>query len=306
MASIPGEIGGLPPNFTFDLEAMTQQLEELDHDEPVFIHVGGVSASGKSTFARYLGTVLEDAKVLPIDAYLVEGLSDPNRHFDHTPPDPNRPYIGGISPDIWELDLLEDHLQQLAKKRAVQIPVFNETIKDRVGYEQFAPSRHIILEGGHTFSERFRDEADYRILVVAPFHDRVTRKIVRTHREYHRTDIEEVLDRYCTKDEPVQQFYRAEHESIANQIVNNRADPIRDYSWLEPTGLPETQGEFNALVPKLGYGVLHPEEMFGFITKTEGGSNLRYEVAGKRLVDLPIPELTLEYMAEYYDVGSEA
>jgi len=284
-----------------DLRLIEQEIAIKDVERAVaFIHVAGASASGKSTIARYVGSQLPETLVLPIDNYLAEGLWDSSRIFNHDSPNPSKPYIGGISPEIWDLPLLYTHLSQLAIGKTVQIPRFDETIKDRVGYESSTPNKHIVLEGGHAFSEPFVDFADHKIYVRAPLHDRLMRKIVRTHIQYGREDVDEVLGRYLTRDEYACRAYDNEFCQIADQVIENPANPRKDYARMRDTMTCTDWPVQAALTPTDSTGYLHPGEQLT-LTAHEATHGIRYTIDGRMLVDLPISTETRNLLIMHYE-----
>lgn len=286
-----------------DIDHILRKVRERSKDSsgPSFIAVGGASAAGKSTMSSYLAGIIPEAQTFSIDAYLSEGLWDPSKVYNHEPPDPSRPYIGGISPAIWDFDLMERHLKQLKLGLPISMPLFDETIKDRVGYQPFVPSSIILFEGGHSFSDQFRDISTYRILVKASFHDRLTRKITRTHCLYGRDDVDEVIHRYLTKDEPVRRVYEEEHVSIADQIVNNPARPEVDYSGFSVTAGSSSNGTYRALIPKPDVGELKQGEALG-VVEGKGTFYVYYVADNRTLVNLPISLETTELLSLYYDI----
>lgn len=285
-----------------DLDHLRQVLELSEAQPPNFINVGGVSAAGKTTVARALAAGIPQTKILSVDSYLGEGLWDQNLKFNHDSPDPNRPFIGGISPEIWDLNLLEKHLDMLGRQQTVNVPIFDETIKDRVGAVSFGPSRNIVLEGGHSFTERFLSRALYKILVEAPLHDRLTRKMVRTHLIYKLIDVDEILRRYVTRDEPVRKIYQEEQQALADQIVANPANPAVDYQGLETPLNHRAKGIYRSLVPHEETGGLHAQERLGIIQKVVGGLVIDYEIAGRKLIHLPILEKTARLLGRHYEL----
>lgn len=286
-----------------DIDHIVDTIAAQSDSGPQFIHVGGVSSAGKSTVSRFIARELPDAQILSIDSYLVEGLGRGGHDFNDTPPDPTDPYIGGIDPKVWELDLLERHLRRLREGRAIQVPVFNETIKDREGYQPFEASRYVILEGGHSLTDRFRPFSSYNVLLKAPFHDRLIRKIVRTHVQYGRHDIDEVIGRYLAKDEPAWTVHEPGQTALANQIVNNPGDPQRDYAALPRIDIAPPKGDFHELVPRPRYGKLRMGELLGL--ELDGDSvdpRLRYIVDGNQLIHLPVDRGLLDALPSYYDL----
>lgn len=267
---------------------------------PQLIHVGGVSAAGKTTISSYLAERLPDARVLSIDSYLIAGLGKMTVHFDDTPPDPNRPYIGGISPRVWELDLLTKHLGALRRNEPVEVPIFDQTTKDRVGSEEFIPGRYIILEGGHAFGDELRDTANYRLLVTTPLHDRITRKIVRTFLQYRRTDLDDIVGRYLTKDEPVWQHYRNEHSALADQVITNPSRPAEHYEQAPEVDKPVPLIRRFNLIPMPDTGVLHDGETFYVGHSEDGIHYVGYAINDRTLVHLPLNADIVRRLATHY------
>ncbi len=275
-------------------------------DSPQLIHVGGVSAAGKSSVSRYIAEILPDSKTISIDSYLIAGLGKMTVWFDDTSPDPTRPYIGGISPRVWELDLLSKHLDALKRNEPIQVPLFDQTTKDRVGYEELVPAHYIILEGGNTFGDDLRDTADYRILVTAPLHDRITRKIVRTFVQYQRTDLDDIVGRYLTKDEPVWQYYRYEHTALADQVITNPSRPTEHYVNATTVDNPEPLVRKFNLVPRPETGVLHDGETFYVGHSKDGTHYIGYAINDRVLVHLPLDAYIAGHLATHYSFDEVA
>lgn len=286
----------------FDFEHLLSHLNERVSTDPQFIHIGGVSAAGKTTLSRMLQATLPEASSFSIDSYLIEGLGKMTGVFDDESPNPLRPYIGGINPAVWEMSLVKRHVQELKRNGTIQVPIFDETIKDRIGYREFVPGRYIIFEGGHSFNDVFRNYADYKILVKAPFHDRLTRKIVRTHALYMRDDMDDIVGRYLTKDEPVWRIYEEEFTELADQVFINPAHPDRDYVDMPRSRYSKIEGSYFHLRPKKDFGELKDGEEFGFIQNKDGMSQICYSAAGKEIVNLALEGTFIELLMNYYDV----
>ncbi len=284
----------------FDLDHLHTNLDEHDTDTPQLVHIGGVSAVGKTTLSLILQSELEGASRFSIDSYLIEGLGRMAGRFSDVPPDPNKPYIGGITPEVWDMALVERDLQRLKRGENIQVPIFDETIKDRVGYTPYDPGHYVLFEGGHSFSEQFRDYADYKILVTAPFHDRLVRKIVRTHSRYQRDDIDDIVGRYVTKDEPSWTHYRDEFTAMADQVFHNPANPASDYALLPDARYGREEGIRHNFEPLPESGTLHPGEEFGFIEYGPDKFQLFYALNGKQLVNLPLEREFIELLGNFY------
>lgn len=290
---------------SFDINALETHLEQLPNEDPNFIHIGGPSAVGKTTLALILQSELSNARVLSIDSYLIAGLGRLAGTFSDTPADPTRPYIGGISPEVWELSLLKQHINELKAGRSIQVPLFDQTIKDRVGSTELNPVKCIILEGGQSFSDTLRDAADYKILVTAPLHDRLVRKAVRTHARYGRDDLDEIWNRYLTKDEPSWQVYKDEFDSIADQVFVNPANPQVDYEKLPLAHYKQNEGRYHKLTPSSATGSLRETEVLGLIESSRSTYQLTYAVGGRDLVNLPIEKQTVELLGNHYEISRE-
>ncbi len=283
-------------------ELTTRHLREHD-EKPFLIQVCGASASGKSTVAKLLAESLPGGKVFAMDAYLAEGLWDQTRVFNHNSPDPTRPYIAGISPEIWDMPLMLNHLRDLRNNKVIQMPIFNETIKDRDGYEVFKPSAYIVVEGIHAFQPEFLHDSKYAMLVRAPLHDRIARKIVRTYRVYKQSDIDEVVERYLTKDEPVNRIYEPEHIGIADSIINNNGNPYREFHKLGSQSSILQRGRRILFTPTKDVGCLSIGEELAAVFMPDNSVYLQYKVGRRVLVETPVKETTLDILRTYYSVN---
>ena len=289
------------PNIGF--EDMIDSASLHNSREPFFIHLGGVSAVGKSTVSQDLVNNLPEAQVLSIDSYLIAGLGQLAVKFDDTPPNPNQPYIGGISPKVWDLDLLLTHLRDLKNNQAVQVPIFDQTIKDRIGFTELEPSKFIVVEGGHSFSDTFRNLANYKLLLTASLHDRLTRKLIRTFAKFHRTDIDDIIERYLTKDEPVWKHYQEEHEGIADQIVQNPSIPEIHYTGFPAVIKPKPLNKLFELIPLPETGELHNGEVFYIGFDDDAVCHIGYSINGRDIVRLPLEKKLINLLNAHYTLN---
>lgn len=288
-----------------DLALLSDSIERASADaspsNPYMVNVCGPSASGKSTLARRLSYSLPDGRLVTMDRYLSEGLWDTTRTFNHESPDPERPYIGGISPEIWDMPLMEEQIVELKNGNAVTMPVFDEQVKDRIGYDPFQPASRIVVEGGHSFSPPFVDMADFKVLVEAPLHGRLIRKLVRTCVVYGLDEGDEILSRYLTKDEPVNRHYLDERNAQADAVIANPLDPFAEFSEVVPR--PIRDGKLyqfkSTLVPKADTGkLLSGEEL---VVAEHKQLLLTYRLLGRLIVSSVIVPNTLDLLLDFYD-----
>lgn len=290
------------------VERINRLISSKTQDEslnglPIMVHICGVSASGKSTVSDLLATNLPFCSIFPMDSYLSERLWDESQAFNHNSPDPSRPYIGGISPEIYDMSLMRAHLRAVRLGGAIDMPVFDKTIKDRVGYKIFVPTRVILVEGIYSFQDEFMENCSYAVLIRASLHDRLTRKVVRTFVKYHRQDVDEVISRYLIKDEPINRIYEPEHIAVSDEVINNPADPIRDYANLPHLESAFDNGRRFLLTPRDGFGKSHIAEDFNVIILGDGNSYVQYRVEERILVEAPIKSSTVDLLENYYDLS---
>lgn len=163
----------------------------------------------------------------------------------------------------------------------------------------FEPKRAIVLEGGHSFLEPFVSYADHKVYVRASLHDRLMRKIVRTHITYQSNDVDEVLGRYLTRDEHTHRVYASEFAQMADQVVENHANPRKDYQDMHAWSTSDAQAK-TYLAPTAQTGLLRPGEQLA-VTQSGPDYGIRYSVDGRALVDLPIAPGTKDLMMQHYE-----
>lgn len=183
----------------------------------VIIALAGGSGSGKSTLAKALqhelGLILQNSdavRILPEDDYYhcATGIADfdPAQHdFD--------------APDSKDMDLLATHLQALRRGEAVEKPLYDFRLHERMAqHEKLAPPAIVILEGIHALTApAVADAADLRIMLDAPGDVRLARRLLR-----------DVSERARTMDSVIQQYFstvRRNHEAF-EPLARARADLV--------------------------------------------------------------------------------
>ncbi len=180
---------------------------------PLIIGVAGGSGSGKTTVARRVAESIDGAKVafLDMDAYYRDhhALShDELRllNWDH--------------PDAFDLDLLAEHLGQLAAGRAIDKPVYDFVRHRRApAAERVEPADVIVIDGILLLvEERIRARLDIKVFVDTDADIRLIRRI-RRDMAIRGRPLEEILDQYLTTVQPMHLQFVEPSKRYADLII---------------------------------------------------------------------------------------
>ncbi len=181
--------------------------------KPLIIGIAGGSGSGKSTVARKIADSITPASVafIDMDAYYrnhVELTLDERRHFnwDH--------------PDAFDLDLLAQHLDALARGEPIQKPVYDFVthLRDERTV-RVAAADVIVLDGILLFvDERVRARCDVKVFVDTDADVRLIRRIRRDMANRGRP-LEEILEQYLTTVQPMHLQFVEPSKRYADIIV---------------------------------------------------------------------------------------
>ena len=127
-----------------------------------FVGIGGGSAAGKTTLAKYVaGALGESAALIALDRYYKDGarldhLTHGARNFD--------------APEAFDWTLLHTHLDALAAGRDIDAPLYDFTKHvRRGGTSVIAPRPVLIIEGIHALSDgALRDRLDLKVFLDTP------------------------------------------------------------------------------------------------------------------------------------------
>jgi uridine kinase len=156
----------------------------------LIVGIAGGTGSGKTTVVRKLMDVLPggEVTVMPQDSYYRDNSQIPLEerqkiNFDH--------------PDSLEWPLLIDHLKQLRKGRAVEMPIYSYLTCVRAKETiTIKPAKVILLEGILILADAgLRQMLDIKVFVDADADDRLGRVIQRDIVERGRS-VMKVLERY--------------------------------------------------------------------------------------------------------------
>ncbi|MGH4125149.1 MAG: uridine kinase [Clostridium sp.] len=180
---------------------------------PISIGITGGTGSGKSTIAREIYKQFDDTCIamLEQDSYYKDqsNLSFEERiktNYDH--------------PDAFDTSLLVEHLNLLLEGQAIEKPIYNFEIHNRM-HETVSvqPKEIIIVEGILVLSEKvLRDMLDIKIYVDTDADVRFIRRLVRDINERGRTT-ESVINQYLNVVKPMHEQFTEPTKRHADIII---------------------------------------------------------------------------------------
>lgn len=135
--------------------------------KPVTIAIGGPGGTGKSSFARALAGMLNNAPVLRLDDYKTA------RH------ERQQARLYGPHPDANKMALIKSHLGKIKAGAAFNKPVYDPAIGDAGPAELFSPSRITLVEGEVATYSEFREWVDFSVFIDAHWHTQLATRLGR-------------------------------------------------------------------------------------------------------------------------------
>ena len=185
----------------------------LGWQHPVVIGVAGGTGAGKTTVARRIIERVGAAHIasLPHDAYYRDLCDLPSAqrkaiNFDH--------------PDSLENALMIEHIVQLKRGEAVELPIYDFTTHSRTGRTvHVAPQPIILVEGILIFAEpKLRACLDVKIFVDTDPDIRFIRRLRRDVAERGRT-VESVIEQYLATVRPMHMEFVEPSKRYADVII---------------------------------------------------------------------------------------
>lgn len=180
---------------------------------PLLLGISGGTGSGKSTVTREIFKCLpeESIAIIEQDAYYKDqsSLSIEDRvkiNYDH--------------PDAFDTPLLEEHLKMLLNGQAIEKPIYDFSIHNRVHETiRVEPRDIIILEGILILQEpEIRNLLDIKVYVDTDPDVRIIRRINRDIKERGRT-LESVISQYMNIVRPMHMQFVEPSKRYADIIV---------------------------------------------------------------------------------------
>lgn len=160
-------------------------------EKVIVIGIAGGTGSGKSTMIGKIEEQFHDEiTILSHDFYY-------KRHDDISFED--RKLLNYDHPNSFDTDLMIDHIRRLKNWEAIERPVYDFTIHNRIDETvRVSPSKVIIVEGILIFENKeLLDLFDIKVFIDTDADVRIIRRILRDVRERGRT-LESVINQYLT------------------------------------------------------------------------------------------------------------
>lgn len=170
------------------------------------VAVAGGTASGKSYVVKQVSDRVPDSKVFSIDHYYLGRSRMQGDNFDE--------------PSALDLGLFYEHLGMLRNGQRIRKPVYDFSVSERVGVEDYKPGRVVLVDGLFALHKNILPLVDLKVFVYAPEEVRFTRRLDRDIRERGR-DIEEVSKRWSNTVKPMHDLHVEPQREIADLVINN-------------------------------------------------------------------------------------
>lgn len=175
------------------------------------IFVAGGSASGKTSQVSQKLAERFNAKILSMDDYYRGVTFMRERGIDNFD-----------VPDVFDWDLLKQQLGQIKNGETISKPKYSFQTGQREGYENFTPTKVVVVEGLYPLDDRIAELGDYRIFVkvgrLGQLLRRLNRDVVsgRTGQSFH-----QALGQYFKQVVPAQARYIDATQNNAQLVIDN-------------------------------------------------------------------------------------
>lgn len=185
----------------------------VDYATPIIMGIAGGTGSGKTTVANVILDRIGANQVayLPHDAYYKD-----LRHL----PLPQRQSINFDHPDSLDTDLIISHVEQLKRKQAIDLPVYDFKSHSRTkATQRIEPQPVVLVEGILIFVEPvLRTLFDIKIFVDTDADIRFIRRLHRDITERGRTT-ESVIQQYLNTVRPMHLEFVEPSKRYADVII---------------------------------------------------------------------------------------
>lgn len=284
------------------LSVLRDRLALLESkNKPIFIHIAGASGAGKTTCSGKISLLLGECQTFEMDRYLkgkiyVDDLESTRNS--------SKDFFGWDDIRVFDLSSIRDDLRRMHKGQQIVVPIFNRQKGEREGSELISPSRHVLVEGIHALNRTLAVEADIKILVTAPFHDRLMRRMIRNYLGYGLRPLSKILSNYIQRVEPSYQQHHHEYLSAAQYRVSNPGNPASEFTQflnLREIGdiiYPNPKEKYT-LEPLLGFGTLREAEAFT-VSKIADQWQLKYAVGEIEYINTEVSSETVRTLTKHY------
>ena len=178
----------------------------------IVIGIAGGTGCGKSTMInRIKEEFSEQISIISHDFYY-------KQHNDI--PFEERKLLNYDHPDAFDTDLMVEHIRALAEGEAVERPVYDFTIHNRIDETvTVRPAKVIIVEGILIFEcKELRDLFDIKVFIDTDADVRIIRRIIRDVNERGRT-LSSVVNQYLTTVKPMHEQFVEPSKKFADIII---------------------------------------------------------------------------------------
>lgn len=201
-------------NFTQLVDEIIPRIYQMAEGKPIFVAVSGGSASGKTTFSRWLIDHL-----LPTDCALIlqdSYYKDLSQEFDGDGGKVNFDHPSSI-----DFALMRTHLEALRKGRSVELPVYDFKTHRRLNRTlRQDPKRVVIVDGILVLqAEELKGFFDLSFFIKTSEPVRFARRLERDVKERGRT-AEGVKKQFANQVKPMHDQFVEPSEKIADLVIS--------------------------------------------------------------------------------------
>ena len=181
-------------------------------DKAIIIGIAGGTGCGKSTFINKIKEEFNDnISILSHDFYY-------KQHNDI--PFEERKKINYDHPNAFDTDIMIEHIRALAEGRAIERPVYDFTIHNRIDETVTVyPAKVIVVEGILIFENKeLRDLCDIKVFIDTDADVRIIRRILRDVQERGRT-LDSIVNQYLTTVKPMHEMFVEPSKKYADVII---------------------------------------------------------------------------------------